>query len=85
MPLIYFVLGILFIRCFVPLVDQFLSWVLTIIEHKKMRLGVKNTKLEKRMEEIVNENSCSTRQIGFVVDDPTEYETEEEEEEEYNE
>ena len=78
-PLIYFVLGILFIRCVIPLLDQIISWILTIIEHKKMSLGLKNTKLEKRMEEIMNDDTCTTRQIGFVVDDISEYASEEEE------
>ena len=85
MPLIYFVLGILFIRCVLPLCEQLISWAVLAIERKKTKIAVRTTKLEKRIEEIVNEdNAPKPRQIGFVVDDPSEYETElpEEEEEE---
>lgn len=79
-PLIYFILGILFIRYFCPLLDQLISWFQTSIEHKRMRLTLKNVKLEKRMNEVVNENEVpKARQIGFVVDDPSEYEINEEE------
>lgn len=80
MPLIYFILGILFIRYLCPILDQFISWFQTSIEHKRMRLTLKNVKLEKRMNEVVNENEVpKARQIGFVVDDPSEYEINEEE------
>lgn len=80
MPLIYFILGILFIRYLCPILDQFISWFQTSIEHKRMRLTLKNVKLEKRMNEVVNENEVQkARQIGFVVDDPSEYEINEEE------
>ena len=85
MPLIYFVLGILFIRCVLPLCEQLISWAVLAIERKKTKIAVRTTKLEKRIEEIVNEDNVpKPRQIGFVVDDPSEYETElpEEEEEE---
>jgi hypothetical protein len=86
MPLIYFVLGILFIRCILPLCEQLVSWAVLAIERKKTKIAVRTTKLEKRIEEIVNEdNTPKARQIGFVVEDPSEYETqlpEEEEEEE---
>lgn len=74
-PLIYFLLGILFIRYICPMLDQLVSWFQTAIEHKKMLLTVKNVKLEKRMDDIVNEDKTpKARQIGFVVDDPNEYE-----------
>ena len=80
MPLIYFILGILFIRYLCPILDQFISWFQTSIEHKRMRLTLKNVKLEKRMNEVVNENEVpKARQIGFVVDNPSEYEINEEE------
>lgn len=74
-PLIYFLLGILFIRYICPMLDQLVSWLQTAIEHKKMLLTVKNVELEKRMDDIVNEDKTpKARQIGFVVDDPSEYE-----------
>jgi hypothetical protein len=73
MPLIYFVLGILFVRCFLPLLDQLVSWTLTFIECKKTKIAVDNTKFEKTIEDIVNENNIVNRQIGFVVDNPEEY------------
>lgn len=80
MPLIYFILGILFIRYICPMFDQLVSWFQTSLEHRKMLLTLKNVKLEKRIDEIVNEDKTpKVRQIGFVVDDPSEYETEEEE------
>lgn len=79
-PLIYFILGILFIRYFCPLLDQLISWFQTSIEHKLMLITLENVKLEKRMNEVVGENEVpKTRQIGFVVDDPSEYEIDEEE------
>ena len=55
MPLIYFVLGILFIRCVLPLCEQLISWAVLAIERKKTKIAVRTTKLEKRIEEIVNE------------------------------
>lgn len=80
MPLIYFILGILFIRYFCPMLDQFISWFQTSIEHKRMLLTLKNVKLEKRIDEVVNEDKVpKARQIGFVVDDPSEYKIDEEE------
>lgn len=80
MPLIYFILGILFIRYICPMFDQLVSLFQTSLEHRKMLLTLKNVKLEKRIDEIVNEDKTpKVRQIGFVVDDPSEYETEEEE------
>jgi hypothetical protein len=45
-----------------------------------MLLTLKNVKLEKRIDEVVNEDKVpKARQIGFVVDDPSEYEIDEEE------
>ena len=79
MPLIYFILGIVFIRYICPMLDQFISWLQTSVEHRRMLLTVKNVKLEKRIDEIVNEDKVpKARQIGFVVDNPEEYETVEE-------
>lgn len=77
MPLIYFVLGILFIRCILPLCEQLISWAVLAVERRKTKIAVKTTKLEKRIEEIVNEDNVpKPRQIGFVVEDPSEYDTE---------
>jgi hypothetical protein len=82
-PLIYFVAGILFVRCVLPLLDNLISWFVTYIEKKKGKIAVTLTEYEKEIGDIVGENDAPvTRQIGFVVDDPSEYDTEEEEEEE---
>lgn len=78
-PLIYFVLGIAFIRYILPFFDMLISWLQTTIEHRKMKITLKNVKLEKRMDEIVNDDKVTTRQIGFIVENPDEYKTEEEE------
>ena len=83
MPLIYFLLGIIFIRCILPIIDQLTSWRLTAIEHKKTKLALKTTKLERRIEEVVKEDKSRTHQIGFITDEP--YPTEENEEEDYDE
>ena len=80
-PLIYFIAGILFIRCFLPLFDQFISWAVAAIDKKKGKIAVTMTEYEQQIEEIVGESAPVTRQIGFVVDDPSEYDTESEEEE----
>lgn len=78
-PLIYFVLGIAFVRYILPFFDILISWFQTAIEHRKMKIALKNVKLEKRMDEIVNDDKVTTRQIGFIVENPDEYKTEEEE------
>lgn len=78
-PLIYFVLGIVFVRYILPFFDILISWFQTTIEHRKMKIALKNVKLEKRMDEIVNDDKVTTRQIGFIVEDPDEYKTKEEE------
>jgi hypothetical protein len=81
MPLIYFLLGIIFIRCVLPLLDQLVSWLLTAIEHRKTKLALRTTKIEKKIEEVVNTDKPTTHQIGFVTEET--YSNSDEEEDEY--
>ena len=74
-----FILGIIFIRYILPLLDQISALLQASLEHKRMKIGLKNVKLEKRIDEIVNTDDVpKVRQIGFVVDNPEDYNTEEE-------
>ena len=81
-PLIYFIAGILFVRIVMPILDQITSWIITAIDKRKGKIAVTLTEYEKEIKDIVGGDAPVTRQIGFVVNDPSEYDTESPEEEE---
>ena len=84
MPLIYFLLGILFSQFVWPLLEGLLDIILAYMSRKKLKITAKSVEIEKQIDEIVNgeEPQIVNRQIGFVVENPDDYKTEEDEEDE---
>lgn len=84
MPLIYFLLGILFSQFVWPLLEGLLDIILTYMSRKKLKITAKSVEIEQQINEIVNgeEPQIVNRQIGFVVENPDDYKTEEDEEDE---
>lgn len=84
MPLIYFLLGILFSQFVWPLLEGLLDIILAYMSRKKLKITAKSVEIEKQIDEIVNgeEPQFVNRQIGFVVENPDDYKTEEDEEDE---
>ena len=83
MPLIYFLLGILFSQFVWPLLEGLLDIILAYMSRKKLKITAKSVEIEQQINEIVNgeEPQFVNRQIGFVVENPDDYKTEEEDEE----
>ena len=85
--LLYFILGILFIEVAIPVVESFVSLILSWIEVAKGKASLKITKLSADIQKIQKENARSDdttvhRVIGFTLPDSAEdYEEEEEDEE----
>ena len=86
--LLYFILGILFIEVAIPVIESFVSLILTWIEVAKGKASLTITKLSADIQKIQKENTLSDndtiahRVIGFTLPDTTEdYEEEEEDEE----
>lgn len=84
MPLIYFLLGILFSQFVWPLLEGLLDIILAYMSRKKLKITAKSVEIEQQINEIVNgeEPQFVNRQIGFVVENPDDYKTEEDEEDE---
>ena len=84
MPLIYFLLGILFSQFVLPLLEGLLDIILAYMSRKKLKITAKSVEIEQQINEIVNgeEPQFVNRQIGFVVENPDDYKTEEDEEDE---
>lgn len=84
MPLIYFLLGILFSQFVWPLLEGLLDIILAYMSRKKLKITAKSVEIEQQINEIVNgeEPQIVNRQIGFVVENPDDYKTEEDEEDE---
>ena len=84
MPLIYFLLGILFSQFVWPLLEGLLDIILAYMSRKKLKITANSVEIEKQIDEIVNgeEPQIVNRQIGFVVENPDDYKTEEDEEDE---
>ena len=85
--LLYFILGILFIEVGIPVVESFVSLILSWIEVAKGKASLIIAKLSADIQKIQKENALSDdttvhRVIGFTLPDSTEdYEEEEEDEE----
>ena len=85
--LLYFILGILFVEIVIPVIESFVSLILTWIEAAKGKASLTITKLSADIQKIqkesaVSEDTVAPRVIGFTLPDTTEdYEEEEEDEE----
>ena len=80
MELLYFILGIVFVQYFIPLVDSFSSLLFTWIESKKVGLSEMINNANIKMRRASTEEDCPTmNQIGFCIPDD---ESEEEDDEE---
>ena len=85
--LLYFILGILFVEVAIPIIDSFVSLILTWIEVAKGKASLTITKLSADIQKIQKESAQSDdtvahHVIGFALPDSTEdYEEEEEDEE----
>ena len=85
--LLYFILGMLFVEVAIPVIESFVSLILTWIEVAKGKASLTITKLSADIQKIQKENAQSDdtvahRVIGFTLPDSTEdYEEEEEDEE----
>lgn len=85
--LLYFILGILFVEVAIPVIESFVSLILTWIEVAKGKASLTITKLSADIQKIQKESALpddttAHRVIGFTLPDSTEdYEEEEEDEE----
>jgi hypothetical protein len=59
LELLFFILGIVFVQYFIPLVDGFVAWILTWIEAKKTKQS-----------EIVNQSNIIMRQAVEAANEP---------------
>ena len=84
---LYFILGILFVEVAIPVIESFVSLILTWIEVAKGKASLTITKLSADIQKIQKENQLSDdttvhRVIGCTLPDSAEdYEEEEEDEE----
>ena len=80
MELLYFILGILFIQYFIPLVEGISAWFLTWVEMKKTKCGeiINQSNINMRQAAASAEEDLPRRAIGFCAPDD---EIEEEEDE----
>lgn len=85
--LLYFILGILFIEVAIPIIESFVSLILSWIEVAKGKASLIIAKLSADIQKIQKENALLDdttvhRVIGFTLPDSAEdYEEEEEDEE----
>jgi hypothetical protein len=82
MELLYFILGILFVQYFIPLLDGVSAWFLTWVEAKKAKQSsvINDVNIKMRQAAASADQDPPRRPIGFCVPDPEEYEEEGEEE-----
>lgn len=86
--LLYFILGILFVEVVIPVIESFVSLILTWIEVAKGKASLTITKLSADIQKIQKESALpdddaiAPRVIGFALPDTTEDYKEEEEDEE---
>lgn len=86
--ILYFILGMLFIYIFIPLVDNLLSIISTQTQYINFKYAAKCVKLKKEYGIEVEEEEQSSNPIGFVFTDAIgtseepEVQTEEEDENE---
>lgn len=83
MELLYFILGILFVQYFIPLLDGLSSWFLTWIEAKKAKQSevINLTNIKMRQAATSADPDSPKRLIGFCRDDEEDYGEEEDDEE----
>lgn len=83
MELLYFILGILFVQYFIPLLDGLSSWFLTWIEAKKAKQSevINLTNIKMRQAATSADSDGPKRLIGFCREDEEDYEEEEDDEE----
>lgn len=67
--LIYFLSGILFYKYILPLFDNIFTWFASWVEYRVTKNSAKTFRLDQEMEQ----EKAITRQIGFVVENPEEY------------
>lgn len=65
--LLYFILGILFAEAGIPLLEAIITLFIAYLEKLKGNIGVELAKYNKEIETIENEDTSTTRQIGFSV------------------
>lgn len=72
--MIYFILGMLTVQAFFPLLDGITSFLLTLLEVGKGYFGVKVAEYNARLKKIsyASEESSSVRQIGFTFENEEE-------------
>lgn len=68
-PLLYFILGIIFIQIIMPIAGSLTDWLLTYIEVQKLKLSVKVSDYN---QEIAQREAPPAHQIGFCYNAPEE-------------
>lgn len=78
MELLYFILGLIFIQYVLPFFDGLLSWLLTIFEVKKAKLGeeINQININMRQANASADEEQKMPAIGFKVDGAENYEEE---------
>ena len=71
MALLYFILGILFIQYFIPLLEGISAWFLTWVEMKKTKCGeiINQSNINMRQAAASAEEDAPRRAIGFCTPD----------------
>lgn len=79
MELLYFILGILFVQVFIPIIDGISAWFLTWVEAKKSKQSnvINDVNIKMRQAAASAEQDPPRRPIGFYSPDEEDY-TEEE-------
>ena len=79
MELIWFIAGILFYLLIAPILEAFTSYLITVIESKKIKytetINNGNIRMQKAASSITDE--CPSRAIGFVLSEEEESDDEE--------
>lgn len=74
LPLIYFIVGIIFIQIIMPILGSFTDLLLTLIEVKKLELSLKG---QKTSQELTYGEMPPAHQIGFSINSQEEDEYDE--------
>ena len=83
MELLYFILGILFVQVFIPIIDGISAWFLTWVEAKKSKQSnvINDANIKMRQAAASADQDPPMRKIGFCVPDDSENNKEEEDSE----
>ena len=75
MELLYFILGVLFVQIFIPIVDGISAWFLTWIEAKKVSQSsiINDANIKMRQAATSAEQDPPRRPIGFYSPDEEDY------------